>query len=304
MRESKKICEEYLGVLTAVGSRSEHTINSYRIDILQYLDFLQRMQIDLGDVAESDVILFLKELEAKKLAKSTISRKVSALKGFSQFGRKHGYIQINPFSSLSMRGVVRPLPTILTVDEVYRLLSQPLNSFTQLRNVALFTMLYDTGCRISEVLSLTIQEVDVNKEGFVVLGKGGKMRKVYLTASCRQVEKRYIEAKIALQKRKKIDDKATIDTFFITDQGKQLSISTVESIFEEQRLAFGWQKNFTPHVLRHTFATHLLDNGASIRIVQEMLGHSSLSTTQIYTHVSQKKMREVYLNCHPHGRDK
>ncbi|MCH3916415.1 MAG: tyrosine-type recombinase/integrase [Spirochaetia bacterium] len=294
---------EYLDVLKAVGSRSPNTLEAYGNDIRQFLAFLADKQIDIAAVADGDAILYLGLLEGQHLSKRSIARKISCLRGFFTYCRKHGYTEHNPFSSVSTRGTGRPLPTVLTVEEVHRLLSQPTDTFPKLRNVLLFTMLYDTGCRIGELLPLNVRDVDLEADGFLVMGKGSKQRKVYLTDHCRELARYYLSQRSVLQRLKGIKGKSDLDIFFVSDKGKRLSISTVESIFEAQRLAFGWQKRFTPHVLRHTYATHLLDNGASIRVVQELLGHVSLSTTQIYTHVSQKKMREVYLDSHPHGRE-
>lgn len=297
-----EILKSYLIYLEHVRNLSDKTIISYEQDIKEFLSFIETNKIDFFNMEQDVAILYIKHLNLAKLEWSSISRKISSQRGFIKYCRKHSFINNDIFSNISLKKGQRKLPTVLSVEEIYQLLTIEVVDFDSLRNKVLYCLLYDTGLRISEALNLSIRDIDINKNSFMVLTKGKKQRIVFYTDRTKKLLKEYIAKKNKIQINNNIQLKEERDKLFITNLGKHLSISTVESIFEKQRVNFGWQKNFTPHVLRHSYATHLLNNGASIRMVQQMLGHSSLSTTQIYTHVSQKKMRDVYLKTHPHGR--
>jgi len=294
-----KILNNYIKYLRDIRNMSERTIKSYELDISDFLLFLDSNDIDFFKIDQNISIAYIKALDKKNLSRSTISRKVSSQRGFIKYCRKHNLLEKDVFSNISLKKGERKLPTVLSVEEIYQLLTIQVNDFNSMRNRLLYSLLYDTGLRISEALNLEINDINLNINSFKVITKGNKQRIVFYTDRTKALLKEYIEERNKVQNSLNKED---INKLFITNLGKRLSISTVEIIFERQRVIFGWQKNFTPHVLRHTYATHLLNNGASIRMVQQMLGHSSLSTTQIYTHVSQKKMRDVYLKSHPHGR--
>lgn len=296
------IIDNYIKYLKNIRNMSEKTIISYQKDILEFNNFLIERDIDFYSMKQEVALEYVKFLNKKNLSKSTISRKISSQRGFIKYCRKHNILTNDIFSSISQRRGERKLPTFLSEEEIVALLSIEITDFNSLRNKVLYCLLYDTGMRISEALNLSIRDIDLNKNNFIIFGKGNKERIVFFTDRTKNLLKEYIDEKTKIQIERKIKEKSIRDKLFVTNLGKPLSISSVESIFDKQRVEFGWQKNFTPHVLRHTYATHLLNNGASIRMVQQMLGHSSLSTTQIYTHVSQKKMRDVYLKAHPHGR--
>ena len=297
-----EILKSYLIYLEHVRNLSDKTIISYEQDIKEFLSFIETNKIDFFNMEQDVAILYIKHLNLAKLEWSSISRKISSQRGFIKYCRKHSFINNDIFSNISLKKGQRKLPTVLSVEEIYQLLTIEVVDFDSLRNKVLYCLLYDTGLRISEALNLSIRDIDINKNSFMVLTKGKKQRIVFYTDRTKKLLKEYIAKKNKVQINNNIQLKEERDKLFITNLGKHLSISTVESIFEKQRVNFGWQKNFTPHVLRHSYATHLLNNGASIRMVQQMLGHSSLSTTQIYTHVTQKKIRDVYLKSHPHGR--
>jgi site-specific recombinase XerD len=296
------IIQNYISYLKNVRNMSERTILSYEQDILEFNSFLKQNEIDFDQMENNTALQYIKSLKDRKLSKSTISRKISSQRGFIKYCRKHNYLNKDIFANISQRKGERKLPSVLSVEEVVQLLSQEIYDFDTLRNQVLYSLLYDTGLRISEALNLSVRDIDLNKNSFIILGKGSKDRVVFYTDRTKSLINTYIKEKNELQISKKIVEKELRDKLFVTNLGKPLSISSVESIFDKQRVKLGWQKSFTPHVLRHSYATHLLNNGASIRMVQQLLGHSSLSTTQIYTHVSQKKMRDVYLKSHPHGR--
>ncbi len=296
------IIDNYIKYLKNIRNLSQKTLISYQKDILEFYNFLIAKNIDFFSMQQDIALDYVKFLNKKNLSKSTISRKISSQRGFIKYCRKHNILSNDIFSSISQRKGERKLPTFLSEDEIVALLSIEITDFNSLRNKVLYSLLYDTGMRISEALNLSVRDIDLNKNNFVIFGKGNKERIVFFTDRTKNLLNKYIKEKTKIQIDNQIREKSIRDKLFVTNLGKPLSISSVESIFDKQRVYFGWQKNFSPHVLRHTYATHLLNNGASIRMVQQMLGHSSLATTQIYTHVSQKKMRDVYLKSHPHGR--
>lgn len=299
------ILNQYIVQIRDVNKKSENTIIAYKKDIETFLSFLDINSIDLHNICREDALSYIQYLTVNlKLGKRSISRHISSSRSFLKYCIKHDELQINVFKYISQKEGSRNIPAVLSVEEVERLLSIDDSSFEGLRNLMLYSFLYDTGCRISEALSLTVNDFSFTKLSILIKGKGNKDRLVFVTNETQELAKKYLFEKFKLQKEKKIIEKMVLDKFFVSISGKSLPISTVESIFYKQCEEFGWHKKFTPHTLRHSFATHLLDNGASLRMVQKLLGHSSLSTTQIYTHVSQKKMREVYLDSHPHGRIK
>ncbi|MFA6865028.1 MAG: tyrosine-type recombinase/integrase [Sphaerochaetaceae bacterium] len=301
--DSNSIFNQYLIKLKDVNQMSDNTILAYKNDISTFIDYIDESEIDLCDITREIALSYVEYLtDIKKLNQKSISRNVSSIRSFLKYCMVHGIVESNAFKYISQKERARNIPAVLSVDEVRRLLSIDSDTFDRLRNLMLYTFLYDTGCRISEALSLKESDFPLSSLSLMIKGKGNKERKVFITQETQNLAKRYLKDKHQVQKDKKNTKRADLDKFFISISGKSLPISTVESIFYKQCEEFGWHKKFTPHTLRHSFATHLLDNGASLRMVQELLGHSSLSTTQIYTHVSQKQMRKVYLESHPHGR--
>jgi site-specific recombinase XerD len=303
--DNSDLLNRYITQLRDVNKRSENTIIAYKRDVNTFLSFIDENSIVLKAICREDALSYVEYLtDNLKLGKRTISRHVSSARSFLKYCIKHGEAQTNVFKYISQKEGSRNIPSVLSVEEVERLLSIDDSCFEGLRNLMLYSFLYDTGCRISEALSLSVDNFPMNKFSIIIKGKGNKERIVFVTYETQKLAKRYLIEKFKLQKEKNIKERTVLDKFFVSISGNSLPISTVESIFYKQCEEFGWHKKFTPHTLRHSFATHLLDNGASLRMVQKLLGHSSLSTTQIYTHVSQKRMREVYLDSHPHGRIK
>ena len=281
--------------LKFVQGASDKTVLAYRQDLAHLCSFLVPYKISLLEMAEGDARQYVRHLLSHEAySEATVNRMLSSSRSFFSQARKLGLVKTNPFDLISLKKAHNHLPSVLSVKEVIELLSLPYDDFPSTRNMLLFTLLYDTGCRISEVLSLAEEDIDYGKERIRILGKGKKYRYVFFTKRTSDLLHSYISVKQSLF--------SETDRLFCSDSGKQLPMSTVGSIFAKYKMRLGWQKSFTPHVLRHSFATHMLDNGADIRLVQEMLGHASISTTQIYAHVSQQRLTKVYASCHPHGR--
>ncbi len=293
--DEQEVLDAFLDYHRHIKGSSPHTITAYASDLNKLGIFLQGMQCPLLEMQGPDARQYVRHLTTEEpYSESTVNRMISSARSFFSYAMRNGLVVANPFSLVSLKSSRSSLPSVLTVGEVVQLLSLPYDDFPTTRNMLLFSMLYDTGCRISEALAITEDDVSTKERQIRIEGKGKKVRYVFFTERTLSVIHYYVPLKHSLFGR--------TGRLFCSDSGKQLPQSTVGSIFARYRLELGWQKSFTPHVLRHSYATHLLDNGADIRLVQELLGHESISTTQIYTHVSQKRLAKVYALSHPHGR--
>ncbi len=293
------MCEDpliktFLQTQKSLRNLSEHTLTAYESDLLQLKAYFASLDVSLLQGTREDARMYVRYLmKEKHYAQESINRKISCARSFYAFLLKHETIAANPFSLMAVHRSQDRLPSVLTVQEVASLLGLAYADFPSTRDMLVFTLLYDTGCRISELLSIKEDAIEWEQRRLKVLGKGNKERYVFFTERCRKLMTYYLSLK---------KERFSCPFLLCSNKGKQLPISTVGSMFAVYRKRLGWQKPFTPHVLRHTYATHLLDNGADIRLVQELLGHQSISTTQIYTHVSQERLARVYEHCHPHGR--
>jgi site-specific recombinase XerD len=297
--------DAYLEYLKEVRRLSELTIRSYRHDLEVFLAFLESRSIALDEVTVSDARHYSTHIiSEKKYGVQSVNRMLSTLRGFFRHQVKKGRSSTNPFLRIGGSPRYRRLPEVLSRNEVLRILSLPIHSFFDLRDALMFHLFYSTGCRLSELLSVDLGDIDIPQERLLVKGKGNRQRFVFLNPSTIMLLERYLE-----QRRLFIDKNGPFDAFdanalLLGKQGKRLSASSVHSIFGRYRLKLGLSSRFTPHMFRHSFATHLLDNDSGIRLVQELLGHASISTTQIYTHVSHERLRSVYERSHPHGRNR
>lgn len=292
----------YLDFLANVQMASVHTQVSYRGDLAILGSFCKGLGITPMQMEEPDARQFVRFLICKEYSEATVNRIISATRSFFAHAVKSGTRTTNPFGLISLKKARNHLPSVLSVGEVVQLLSLGYDDFASTRNMLLFTLLYDTGCRISEALSINESDIEYQKSRIPIVGKGNKVRYVFFTPRTARLLSYYLSLKHERQDRLQIMDARQRAYLFCSDAGKQLPMSTVGSIFHTYKRKLGWQKDFTPHVLRHSYATHMLDNGADIRLVQELLGHASISTTQIYAHVTQKRLAGVYASCHPHGR--
>ncbi len=293
--DDQEAVEAFLAYHRHIKGSSEHTITAYASDLGKLLLFLQGIECSLLEMAAPDGRLYVRHITTEQqYSEATINRMLSSARSFFSYALRNNLVEVNPFSLISLKKSRSSLPSVLTAQEVVALLSLSYEDFPSTRNMLLFSLLYDTGCRISEMLAVTEGDVQNKEKQIRVVGKGKSVRYVFFTKRTQELLRHYLSLKHSLF--------GPTGRLFCADSGKQLPQSTVGSIFARYRQILGWQKSFTPHVLRHSYATHLLDNGADIRLVQELLGHASISTTQIYTHVSQKRLAKVYTSCHPHGR--
>ncbi len=277
---------------------SKNTIESYLIDISDFKDFLIEANGELPILDDIDYLTirsYLAKLQGRQLARSTILRKLSSLRSFFKYLYRRGYVKIDPTSNLSSPKLQRKLPDFLELFEVELLLSAPdTNTNIGLRDLAIMELLYSTGMRVGELLALDLNDLDITNAIVKVRGKGRKERIIPVGKTAIDAIKRYLEVRQELA-----SDKHS-PALFLSERGNRLPGSaSVRRRIEKYAKTAGIKKKITPHTLRHTFATHMLNAGADLRSVQEMLGHVNLSTTQIYTHLTAERLKKVYEKAHP-----
>ncbi|OAQ20740.1 site-specific tyrosine recombinase XerD [Thermosulfurimonas dismutans] len=289
----------FLEYLTLERNLSENTLQSYARDLGDFKEFLEKEGIDdLKEVSIETILLFLESLKRRKLSSSSVARKLSALRSFFRFLELEKGFTNNPLLLVESPKLPQRLPKVLTINEVERLLSAPDTSTPRgLRDKAMLETLYATGLRVSELVALTFSQLNLSA-GFVrVFGKGSKERLVPLGDFAREYLERYIrEARPKL-----LSGRSDPPQVFLNRYGKPLTRQRFWQIIKDYARKVGIDTEISPHVLRHSFATHLLEGGADLRAVQMMLGHASLSTTQIYTHLDLKNLRKIHEKHHPRG---
>lgn len=292
--EIPKTLKEYIDYLKYNRNYSDNTINSYKKDIIEYLNFLKPEYLNYLDIKYSDLRYLLEYYDKNKNTNRTIRRKISSLKGFYKYLVRNSLLKDNPFIYVSLPKNDKKLPNYLNYNELMEIFNAiETNTFLGLRNRLIMELLYATGIRVSELVNIKINDIDLSNKQIVILGKGKKERIVYFNDVCLSYLKKYINL---LKENKKCDYLIVNKNYFnITTRGISLII---DKIIAKTSII----KNISPHVLRHTFATHLINNGCDLLTVQELLGHSSISTTGIYTHVSMEHIKDVYYHTHPHGK--
>ena len=274
---------DYLTYLEMERGLSKNTILAYQSDLADFFEFLG--EVNLEDIKRKNFSLFTKHLARNNLTPSTITRKIASLKGFFKYLSFKRIIKTNPSNALNSPKLPKKLPKVLTITEVDKILQENLSD----RDYAIIELLYSAGVRVSELTELELKNIDLAQKTVKIFGKGSKERIVPIGQRCCDCIRKY------LKKRELIALKYNSKPFlFLEEDGKKITRQKVYKIIHT--LGNGIDKNISPHTLRHSFATHLLERGADLRVVQELLGHSSIVTTQLYTHISKKTLREVYFN--------
>lgn len=295
--EFKDLINKFIEYCEVQKAFSKHTLNSYILALSQFYDFFfeeYNCSPDIKCIETDDIRPFLEWLSNKSMTKKTIRLKVSALKSFFKFCLKNNFIEKNPTTLIILPKSEKKLPSFLQKNEVNNLFKITGNdSFATARNLALTELLYGSGLRISEALQLNLNDLNFNEKIVRILGKGNKQRIVPL--GNKTIDSLLIYYEFRNQHPTIIDSNAV----FLTQKGKRMTPAFAYKIIHNAMQGITEAQQKSPHVLRHTFATHLLDNGADIKSVSEMLGHESLSTTQIYTHLSVEKLKSTYKQAHP-----
>lgn len=300
------LTDSFLDYLRSQKGYSDHTVKNYQVDLDHFLKFLVNKENSTGkkQIApelESIDFLVIREYLGRlygRYKRTTIARKLSAIRSFFYFLERKGLVQSNPAADISSPKQGRYIPTHLPVDEMFRLLEGPdRGKPLGLRDLAILEVLYSCGIRVSELSGLNLSSIDFDQRLVKVLGKGNKERIVPIGRKALRAIQDCVEATLPLRKKAQRDPQD--EPLFINFRGGRLTTRSIGRVVKKYASQCGLMTEITPHSLRHTFATHLLDGGADLRSVQELLGHVSLSTTQKYTHVSLEKLMEVYDKAHP-----
>lgn len=296
----KDVLNKFVIYLKDEKNYSDYTITNYSIDIEEFYVFLKKENITrLQDVDYKILRKYLNYMTENKYSNKTISRKLSSLRTFFKYLVKKEMINDNPMILISNPKEEKKLPKYLNYGEIEKILEIPNKETTLgLRNACILEILYSTGIRVSELVNLKIRDIDFYNKKIRVLGKGNKERIVLFGNRCENLLERYIKESRAVLNKKKVE------YLFLNSLGQNISVRSIENIIDKIEKEACLKFSISPHVFRHTFATHLLDNGADLNSVKELLGHENLNTTAIYTHVSNERLRKVYLECHPRARGK
>lgn len=299
----KSSLSEFVIYLKYLKNYSDFTIRSYKKDIEQYLQFLDKNKLMLDTISRDQIRFFLKELLDSGISKRSIKRKVSAIRHYYNFLNEEKYLDVNPFINLKTAKADLTYPKVLFMDEINTLFeaNKKRSDKLAIRDQAILELLYSSGMRVSELCNLNVQEIDFNKRYIRVFGKGKKERLVPFSETAKGVMVDYINT-LRKDLLSKSDEKTT--AMFLDYKGKRITSRGVEYIFEKIGEKSGVYISLHPHTLRHTFATHLLENGADLRLIQELLGHESINTTQIYTHTTTQAMIKQFETFFPRAKKK
>ena len=291
-----ELLEAFLHYEAVERGLASNTVESYRRDLTSYLDFVEKR--GLRSILETDRSLiqsFLYDLRQKGRATATLSRNIASIRAFYSFLVQERILEKDPAMHLETPKLERRLPHVLTMEEVSTLLAMPdAASEMGLRDKAMLELLYATGIRVSELISLNVDDANLSASFLRCFGKGSKERIIPLGRLARQAVMDYL-----LRARHALVRYPDEPSLFVNHLGDRLTRQGFWKIIKKYARAAGISKDITPHTLRHSFATHLLENGADLRAVQEMLGHADISTTQIYTHVTTSRLQDVYAKSHP-----
>jgi integrase/recombinase XerC len=290
-KENAKQIGLFVKYLEGERNFSKHTLRAYTRDMFDFALFLKNKKLPLSDVGKYDIRGFFEELNSRDVSKATLARKFTTLRTFYKFLIINNIIKRSPIQNMSGIKKDKKMPLFLTETEMQQLFSL---GNVKLRDKAMIELLYSCGLRIEELMTLNIKNIDFLSNTVTVIGKGNKERIVPMGTKCAETIMNYIKERRTLGFAYDINS-----PIFLSDNTKRLDQRTARRIIHKLFIQAGILKKASPHTLRHTFATHILDRGCDIRSVQEMLGHKNLSTTQIYTHVTIESLKKIYKKSHP-----
>ena len=285
----QKYTDKFIHFLRSEQGVSPHTLRAYSEDMREFILFIDKKPKDIDNL---DIRGFLASLHRRKLKKTSISRKLATIRSFFKYLHREGYVKKNPAKLVSSPKLPKTLPNFLSIDETFSLMDTPRgDTFIPTRDKAMLELLYSSGLRVSELTSLDVVDLDSKESVVRVKGKGRKERIVPIGSKAMEALQNYLPERISLKKKS--------SALFLNIRGGRLTQRSVRRILVNYSRMINLQGDLSPHTLRHTFATHLLHEGADLRSIQELLGHSSLSTTQKYTHVDIRHLSDVYDKAHP-----
>ena len=291
--------EAFVNYLRYERNMSPETIRAYEKDLHQFMRFFARGDgnpVGPAEISSLQVREYLADLREKNYQKTTVVRKLATIRSFYKFLLKKGHVSTNPLAEIQTPKVEKRLPHFLAVEEVEKLLAAPQGaSFQSIRDRAILEVLYSTGLRVSELTSLNVGDVDLTGEIIKARGKGRRERIMPVGRPALEAARKYLDVRAAVPRINESDP----DALFLNRFGDRLSSRSIRKILDKYIRVTGLDEKTSPHTLRHSFATHLLNRGANLRMVQELLGHKHLSTTQIYTHVTTAAMKSALEEAHP-----
>lgn len=295
-----KYIEDFINYLEYQKNYSINTVKSYNLDIVEFFNYTNCNKLDYSKVLYNDVKNYLLFLYDKKNSKSTVSRKLSSLRNFYNYLYKKNVVINNPFSFIKSPKKEKRLPKYVNYEDINTIFSsiKTDNKIGQ-RDRLIFDLFYSTGIRLSELCNIKINDIDFDKKNIRIIGKGDKERIVCYGDYCSEIINLFIN-----DGRRQLIGKKEHEYLVVNNYGSKVETKVVQNIVAKVLKRVCIKKHITPHTLRHTFATHLINEGCDMLTVQELLGHTSLNTTQIYTHVSNEKLRNEYLNAHPRAKRK
>lgn len=295
MNNELELLDKYMIYLSVEKGYSQHTLTAYQKDILQFLTFF-KAEKTIAELSYLDLRKYLAHLQNLGLERTTQARKLTALRSFFKYLKNQEILKRIPTENINSPKTVKKIPVILNQKEITRLLEDSFNKNDNLtiRDRAIFELLYSSGLRVSELVNLEIKSIDFSYKLIRVMGKGSRERIVPLGTKAWEALQAYLSVS-----RPSLLKKNVSAFLFLNHQGKKLTTRGIRYIIDKYVKEAAIAVKISPHVFRHSFATHLLDNGADIRVVQELLGHVNLSTTQIYTQVSKARIQQIYKNTHP-----
>jgi len=292
------LLNQYFNHLLIEKGVAENTLEAYGRDLKRYVSFLEQKGLtDVRSVIPKTVIEFLVQIKAEGLSPNSMNRSLAALRGFYKFLLQEKVLDESPLAHIELAKVWMRLPDTVSKEEMNLILSQPGDQTpAALRDSAMLELLYATGLRVSELISLTMNSINWQVGFLIVMGKGSKERVVPIGKTAYDCVRRYVD-----EARPKLTKSKTTDVLFLNRFGGALTRQGLWKIIIRYAQKAGLQKNVHPHTFRHSFASHLLEGGADLRAVQVMLGHADISTTQIYTHVTKDRLKEIHRKYHPRG---
>lgn len=296
MNEYDSVLMDFCDYLRIDKKYSDLTIDSYKTETKKYLDFFKEKNIKINNIKNSDIKDYLSSIKDENISDRSLAHNVSVIRTFYKFLLIEKLIEMNPSEFLELPKLKKSLPTVLSKEEVETLLDINLVDSFSYRNKAMLELMYSTGLRVSELVSLKLNNIDFDSCIIKTIGKGNKERIIPISDYALYYLGIYINEYRSNMMKKNIHDYV-----FVNNHGKEMTRQGFFKIIKNIANQKNIKTDISPHTLRHSFATHLLDFGADLRSIQEMLGHSNLSTTQIYTHVSSEHLKENYNNSHPHG---
>ncbi|SHM10220.1 tyrosine recombinase XerC subunit [Caldanaerovirga acetigignens] len=298
-----EVVDSFLNYIKAAKNQSENTLKAYANDLGQFIEYLEQNKMSetksLKNITHLDIRGFLAYLKEKGVAKKSITRKLSALRSFFKYLTKEGIISEDPTKMVQGMKLPKKLPLFLYPAEIEALLSAPNKDVLGIRDRAIMELLYATGVRVSELVSIKLRDVNMGANFIIVYGKGSRERIVFFGTKAAKSLEEYLK-----KSRPYLVKNLSCEYLFLNKNGTKLTDRSVRRIIDKYVKELSMKKNISPHTFRHTFATHMLNNGADLKTVQELLGHVSLSTTQLYTHLTKERLKEIYDKVFPRAKKK